>query len=240
MRTPVWIGRCGLVVGFMLVLVGTLRAGQVETEKKGIGSFISVSASDVFIIRAGARPPGEKASLNSPQLYEGDKIVTREFGKADILLDDGSLLRLRENTDLVLKDKKPGKSKSRLQVLLGRIWAKVSKQENLLEIETPSAVAAIKGTALELIVQQNGDTVLIVWEGLVKLFNDLGETMVKAAQQSQANNGKAPGAAVDVDLSKLDQWFMSSLGAPTNQTLKTTIKDKDGHEIQLNLKYDKK
>jgi hypothetical protein len=231
--------RAVLAAAALLAAAGAAWAGQVESGKNGIGTLITAKSFDTYVIRAGARPPGEKAAVGL-QLFEGDTVVTKEMGGADILLDDGSLLRLRENTNLVLKDKKPGKSKGRLQVLLGRIWAKVTTRENLLEIETPSAVAAVKGTALELIVLQNGDSTLIVWDGLVEFMNELGKVMVKAAQESQAQKGQAPGQPVNVDLNKLEQWFKASIGTPPIRTLKTTVKDKNGREQQINLKYDKK
>ncbi len=234
LRMGAWLGAAAV----LLTVAGAAWAGQVETGKSGVASIIT-KPKNAFVIRAGARPPGERASLENPQLFEGDTIATKEDGRVDILLDDGSVIRLRENTNLVLKEKKPGKGKSRLQVLLGRIWAKVTQQENQLEIETPSAVAAIKGTAVEIIVILNGDSTLIVWDGWVKFFNDLGEVLVKASQESQASKGAAPGAPVNVDLNKLDQWWKSSLALPSSQTLKTTVKDKNGQEHQLNLKFDK-
>jgi hypothetical protein len=214
-------------------------ASQVESGKNGVGTVITASKFGAFVLRAGAQAPGQRAEVGM-QLFEGDKVTTKELGRLDLLLDDGTMIRLKENTDLVLKDKKPGKQKSRLQVLLGRIWAKVSKQENLLEIETPSAVAAIKGTGLELIVLQNGDSTLIVWDGAVEFFNELGKVLVKAAQESQANGGQKPGEPVNVDLNKLDQWWKASVGLPASQTLKTSVKDKNGTDYQLNLKYDKR
>lgn len=238
MRIRFAMGNLVLAAG-LLVCVGAVQAGQVESGKSGIGTIITANSFDTFVIRAGARPPGEKAKVGLP-LYEGDTVLTKEMGKADILLDDGSLVRLRENTNLVLKDKKPGRSKGRLQVLLGRIWAKITTQENLLEIETPSAVAAIKGTAVELIVPDKLHTTLIVWDGWVEFMNAFGKVLVRAAQQSAAEQGKAPGEPVNVDLNKLDQWFQSSVGTPPSKTLRTTVKGKNGKEQQLNLKYEKK
>lgn len=225
--------------GLALMIAGSVWAERVETGKNGVGTVITSSKFGAFIVRAGSQPPGERAEVGA-QLFEGDKIVTKELGRIDVLLDDGTMIRLKENTDLVLKDKKPGNQKSRLQVLLGRIWAKVTKQENLLEIETPSAVAAIKGTGLELIVLANGDSTLIVWDGAVEFFNELGKVLVKAAQQSQTVKGQGPGSVVNVNLDQLDQWWKSSVGLPAAQTLKTTVKDKNGKEHQLNLKYQKK
>lgn len=238
MRTHFAIGNT-VLAAVLLVCAGAVRAGQIESGKSGIGTVITANSFDTYVIRAGARPPGEKAKVGLP-LFEGDTVLTKELGKADILLDDGSLVRLRENTNLVLKDKKPGQSKGRLQVLLGRIWAKVTTRENLLEIETPSAVAAIKGTALELIVPDKLHTTLIVWDGAVEFMNEFGKVLVRAAQQSAAEQGKAPGEPVNVDLNKLEQWFQSSVGMPPSKTLKAAVKDKNGREHLLNLKYEKK
>jgi len=123
--------------------------------------------------------------------------------------------------------------------MLGQLWAKVTKQDNSLEIETPSAVAAIKGTQLELIIGPDGQVTLIVWDGLVGLSNALGQMMVHAGQKGVAGKHGAPVVST-VDLKSLDQWFDSVVEVPAAQTLKTTIKDKNGKEQTLNLRYNKK
>jgi len=197
----------------------TVKIGRVEIQRNGQTQYV----------------PAEKGGL----LFEGDKIKTGELARAAILLDDGSLIRLNANSELFLKDKKPGNQKSRLQLMLGHLWAKVTKQENSLEIETPTAVAAIKGTQLELVFGPDGKTTLIVWDGIVDLSNALGQMLVHAGQQGTAAKGAAP-VVIPVDLKSLDQWFTAVVEVPATQTLKTTIKDKNGKEQSLDLKYNKK
>ncbi len=220
-----------------LTVGGVAVAGaEAVAANAGVGT-LTVKTGRVEIMRTGQTQyvPAEKGSL----LYEGDKIKTGEMARAAILLDDGSLVRLNANTELILKDKKPGKQKSRLQLMMGHLWAKISKQENQLEIETPTAVAAIKGTRLELIFTPDGQTTLIVWDGLVGLNNALGQILVEAAHRGFSEKGKPP-VLSPVDLKKLDQWFEHVVDVPATQTLKTKVKDKDGKEYNLDLKYNKR
>ncbi|NTV52204.1 MAG: FecR domain-containing protein [Candidatus Firestonebacteria bacterium] len=237
MRKKMWLG--GMLVMLSLVLGGAAAAVAATSESAanaGVGT-LTVKIGRVEIQRSGQAvyAPAEKGGL----IYEGDKIKTGELARAAILLDDGSLIRLNANSELLVKDKKPGKQKSRLQLMLGQLWAKVTKQENSLEIETPSAVAAIKGTQLELIFTPDGKTVLIVWDGLVNLSNALGRLLVHAGEQGTAGKNGAP-VVIPVDLKSLDQWFETVVEVPATQTLKTTVKDKNGKEQTLDLKYNKK
>jgi hypothetical protein len=230
--------KIGLGVALLGLLLGGMNLANADTApaNAGVGT-LTVKIGRVEIQRSGQTQyaPAEKGGL----LYEGDKIKTGELARAAILLDDGSLIRLNANSELVLKDKKPGSQKSRLQLMLGHLWAKVTKQENSLEIETPTAVAAIKGTQLELIFGADGKTTLIVWDGMVNLSNVLGQMLVRAGQQGTANKSAAP-VVIPVDLKSLNQWFAAVVEVPAMQTLKTTIKDKNGKDQTLNLKYNKK
>lgn len=220
-----------------LMLGWAALGAAAGSDQSGVGT-LTVKIGRVEIMRAGATQwnPAEKGML----LFEGDRIKTGELARAAVLLDDGSLLRLNANTDLALKEKKPGKKEGRLKVLLGRLWAKISQQDSQLEIETPTAVAAIKGTALELVVNSSGQSILIVWDGLVEFYNELGKRLVQASQQSTSEPGQAPGAPQKVDLKSLDRWFETVVELPAARTLKATVKDKQGKEYRLNLKYQKK
>lgn len=210
------------------------KSAQAESQNAGVATLI-VKLGQVEIERQGKSIKATKGML----LYEGDVIKTSELSRAALILQDGSLIRLNENTNLELRLQAKEKKQNRLKVLLGHLWAKINKQDSGLEIETPSAVAAIKGTELELIIQ--GElTRLIVWDGLVDFFNKMGKQLVGAAQQSSAAAGQAPAEPTRVELDKLDQWFESVVDVPASKTLKTTIKDKNGKEQKLNIKYNKK
>ncbi len=174
-------------------------------------------------------------------LFEGDRLKTRELARAAVILDDGSIIRLNENTDLFFKVRQ-AKKKNRIKLLLGHLWAKVKKLDHgqELEIETPSAVAAIKGTEFELKVLPDGKVRLIVWDGLVDFFNSHGKVVVRASQESTSEKDQAPGEPKKVNLESRDQWFGSVVDIPSSKTLKLKIKDKDGKEQKLDIKYEKK
>lgn len=86
------------------------------------------------------------------EIEEGDEIVTKEDGKAELVFDDDdTIVKLSENTQLVIRkiNKVANKRESLLELLKGEIINlinKVTGVKNHFEIKTPSAVAAVKGT----------------------------------------------------------------------------------------------
>lgn len=173
-------------------------------------------------------------------LYGGDQIKTGELSRAAIILNDGTITKLHEKTNLVLAVDQEDQKNNRLKLLLGQLWAKVKKREHSLEIETPSAVAAIKGTMFELKILSDEKVELLVWNGLVDFFNAQGKVQVGASQASTAGKNNKPSTPKKIDLSKQNQWFESVVEIPAEKTLDLKIKDKNGQEQQLQINYKKK
>jgi ferric-dicitrate binding protein FerR (iron transport regulator) len=221
----------------ILILAGhpAWAGDAAKNQKNAVGTLV-VRIGSVEILKAGVEQwsKAEKGML----ICEGDRVRTREISRAAILLQDGSLTRLNENSDLLFPVKEQDK-KNRVKLLLGHLWAKITKQETNLEIETPSAVAAIKGTELELWATVDGDR-LVVWDGTVRFVNSMGDILVRASQEGRSQKGQGPKGPVQIDLGKLDQWFESVVEVPANKSLKLTIKDSSGKEQKLNLNYHKK
>ncbi len=234
-----------LTVILLLTALGAVPAmakpGVAAKSKaeNGIGTLF-VKNGQVELLRSGKTKwiKAKKGML----LFEGDRLKTRELARAAVIIDDGSIIRLNENTDLFLKVRQADKKKNRIKLLLGHLWAKVKKLDHgqELEIETPSAVAAIKGTELELKVLPDGKVRLIVWDGLVDFFNSHGKVVVRASQESTSEKDRAPEEPKKANLESRDQWFGSVVDMPSSKTLKLKIKDKDGKEQKLDIKYEKK
>lgn len=173
-------------------------------------------------------------------LYPGDQIKTGELSRAAIILNDGTITKLHEKTNLMLSESKQQEKSNRLKLLFGQLWAKVKKRQHSLEIETPSAVAAIKGTAFELKVMDDQAVQLLVWNGLVDFYNNKGKVEVSAGEKSTAKKDQQPGQPEKVDLTKQDQWFEGVIEIPSEKQLNLKIRDKNGQEQQLNMQYKKK
>ncbi|MFH1825521.1 MAG: FecR domain-containing protein [Candidatus Firestonebacteria bacterium] len=123
---------------------------------------------------------GEK-NWDAPRLYyvlkSGDKIRTKN-GKAELILNDGSVINIRENTYLEMTKLEfdAVKRVSILQLLMGKIKSKVTKRDegSIFEIRSSNAIAAVKGT--EFIVEVFEKTTdVIVLEGVVALSDIMKE-----------------------------------------------------------------
>jgi hypothetical protein len=94
-------------------------------------------------------------TLNHP-LYSSDKVVTR-LGKATIIFNDGAIVKIENNSNLLIDERVEVKGffrkvktiKRRLRLLLGKLSFKTgsSGQKRDTIFETPTAVCGIRGTA---------------------------------------------------------------------------------------------
>lgn len=129
----------------------------------------------------------------SQQLVEGSHIRTGSRSKMGLLFRDQSQMRLNQNSLLIVRDVLDDSGNStRFRLDQGRAWIKSKNIPDKLIMETPSAVAAIRGTDWEIDVDAAGRTVLTVLHGQVALSNALGSVIVNPNQQGVAEIGVAP------------------------------------------------
>lgn len=110
------------------------------------------------------------APLNKDdRLQAEDIIITTEASLADIELPDGSVLHIGENSRCTIKG--TDRKNMRLAMNKGLLFGLIKlKKQSSLEIETPTAIAAIRGTSFALIVLDTMTT-LFVEEGNVQFRN---------------------------------------------------------------------
>jgi hypothetical protein len=120
----------------------------------------------------------EKATRGQT-LASGDMVKTGAKSFAVLKLKDNSLLRLREESEVVVTGTLRGKEFSKsIQVRQGVVGFNIKKQgpDEQFRFSSPTSVASVKGTAGVLRV--NGADTLTVVEGLVSLTNSLSNTSV--------------------------------------------------------------
>jgi len=144
----------------------------------------------------------KKARMNQA-IYSGDRIKTNLNSRLELEMPDGSVIKIHENTIFDVKSIKTAardnKDEMKFTLFAGNIWAKFKKLVNTRQtrqIESPSAVVAIRGTTIEMNVDQNKRTVVRVLEGRVGIRSKdvTGEVLVGANQESTVEKGKAPTA----------------------------------------------
>ncbi|MCD6580916.1 MAG: FecR domain-containing protein [Desulfuromusa sp.] len=188
-----------LMVAFMLSLGGsfTLQARSIEmypqaavlTDFVGIVKLKLVGTSEWIPVKT------DKA------LVTGDTIFTGDLSSANIVFFDGSQMALYSNTTITVSELSGNEDHSSKIILLKQWWGKTrNRVERLLdsgsryEIETPTAVTAVRGTDFSVDVAANGTTQVDFAEGIVDVSSQ-GETVsVKAGQQTSVAPGTTSAA----------------------------------------------
>ncbi|NOZ60948.1 MAG: FecR domain-containing protein [Calditrichaeota bacterium] len=172
------------------------------------------------------------------RLDSGDIIKTADNSLAAIMFtDDKSLIKIRDKSMVAIRGKREKNSiTKRVLCSLGKFWIKVSKQRAKFVVETPSGIAAVKGTEFYGVVGEDGSTTIIAVEGIVELMNELGKILVRAGESGKLTKNGKPIKYDTPDDQKPD-W---GGGDENDQELKLEFKDDDGNSKTLRIKYKKK
>lgn len=140
-------------------------------------------------------------------LNKGNHVQTGALSKLALLFRDDSQLRLNQHSFLIVKDVLDEKGNStRFRLNKGRAWVKSKNIPDKLIFETPSAVAAIRGTDWDIEVSGDGTSKITVLHGEVYFANEFGAVSVKANEQAVAEVGKAPVKLLITNASERVQW----------------------------------
>jgi Tfp pilus assembly protein PilF len=151
-----------------------------------------ISAQGLVEYRAGDT---WQQAAQGESLCDRDALRTGANSRAAIRLVDDAVLRLDENTTLVLSDVAPEPEEpSLLQLVFGAIQS-FSRRPQTLEVDTPYINATIEGTEFALRVTAT-ESALTVVEGTVLAANQLGSVSVASGGSAVASEGTAPRSVV--------------------------------------------
>jgi hypothetical protein len=131
-------------------------------------------------------------------LNVGTRIKTTQDSNALLTFFDGSTLILEPETEIEIQEIKSNDEKTVtivLKQLIGRTWSHVIKmadKSSRYEIETPSAVALVRGTRFLIDVDEEGKTKEQTTEGLVSVMAQGEEVFVPAGQITLVEPGTTP------------------------------------------------
>ena len=136
----------------------TILDGKATLFKKGITKVQSLSKGDF--------------------LSEGDRVTTGKKSRMELKLPDKSFIRFDEHTTFELKsidfDKKRKERNIKVNMVLGKTWANVSKLfggKRRFAILTKMAVAGVRGTVYRLNVEEDNSVLIKVYIGEVVAGN---------------------------------------------------------------------
>lgn len=223
------------------ILSAILSLGlAVAVHAAGVPAGVVTSVSGKVSLYGGADKAAKSVALKpGKQLYAGDRLLTGANGRVGLVLTDGTQLKLNYNTDITLRDKdSKGKAAERgigsIKVALGGLWAKVTKKNSRLEFDTPAAVAAVKGTTLELEVSLD-ELCAKLAEGKLDVANDLGGASLTELQMLCVTKGKKPGTPMAWN--GKDTWA-NQVGGASSAEVEIKFNDNDTDKTII-LEYGK-
>ncbi|BCA53223.1 hypothetical protein W02_03630 [Nitrospira sp. KM1] len=181
-------------------------AGISQAQNVAIGSATNAIGT-LVIIRTDGVQQRLQGKGNVP-LYEGDIIQTDGTSQALIEFKEGIQVALNESTSLKLlsrweKDKPTTRI---LRLKQGEVWAKTSGGPKLFEVETPVATASVKETEFNLKVQEDGQSILTVIEGVVQFGTPFGTCPIKTETISYGVRGKKCTKPAPTDVKAAKSW----------------------------------
>ena len=114
-------------------------------------------------------------------LTSKDYIEVKSGGRVELMMSEGRIIRLDENSTIRISALKRDEQKKsvtgRFKLFLGRLWGKVLKArvygKKEMYVSTPTLVAGVRGTAYDLKLKPDQSTIIKVFEGEVEIYNPL-------------------------------------------------------------------
>ncbi|MDA3958818.1 FecR family protein [Oceanispirochaeta sp.] len=148
----------------------------------------------------------EYADIGMP-VETGDSIITGYDGYAELELEDGSLVRVNEESIFKISSVQTDRgSQNSFQLVLGSAGYKFTKtmKEEEPSISTPSTVCGLRGTEFTVMAGIDGSALYVVDEGSVFVSSKGEEVQLGAEEGVRVKAGQAPGEVFEVLRGKVD------------------------------------
>jgi hypothetical protein len=162
----------------------TVASDSLFVRKVNVTQGVVTCVEGKVVWQAGENAPEKPLGVNMV-LSPGAIITTRADGRVEIIINRESVVRMRENTRMVLEAmrvQKQREDKTRVGCSIGSIWTKVKKFKDRIsrfELELPKAIAGVHGTVYESTVSDNDASE-------VRVFN--GEVAVRSASSGSGSS----------------------------------------------------
>lgn len=173
------------------------------------------------------------AALRGQRINSGEIVRTGDKAFAALIFtDDRSLLKVRANSSVQIQGKREKNSIAKtIGLNLGELWAKVTKQNSSMRIDTPSGVATVKGTELSALFE-NDNFIVYCYEGIVELFNQFGRMLLRAKQMARMTRNSPP---QQIEGNPEDIFRLS--GGSEGQKLEIEFEDEQGNKKKLIIEF---
>lgn len=179
------------VMGFVVAMGIASGSPEVHAANAPVGWAVNAIGT-LTIVRVDGVEEQLQGRKTLP-LYEGDVLKTDASSQAYIQLKQGVNVALNEDTSFKILSRwqKDKPTTWILRLSQGEVWAKTTGEgPKAFEVETPVATAAVKETEFNLKVQEDGQSILTVIEGIVQFGTPFGTCPIRTNTISYGVRGK--------------------------------------------------
>lgn len=156
---------------------------------------------------------------NGMELYQSDSVRTGDNTSASIVLFESSIIRLDSNTEVTLQEliQHEGETSVTINQDAGRTWNTVSKMSGIdnYDVQTPTTVASVRGTAFVVIVESNGTTYYGVSHGILNVSSvsngTIQGTIDVSGNESVIVYVDMVGKSLEIKSFVIDDWILENL-----------------------------
>ena len=218
-----------LFIFLFLIFIGESFAKETSP------SALVLKASGEIILN---RDGNNKNVENGEILYSGDELISKDQSMAAIrFVDNGAIIKLFANSILTINTEKQAERLDKKLVLeVGDLLSKVTKERGEYQIQTPTSVAAVKGTNFHTNVQDDGETMVLTFDGIVELQTDRGVVEVSQGQTGIAKEDEAP-VVGETTSEQISEEVEAEIESGEVKALEIKFKDENGEEKILKVYY---
>ncbi len=137
-----------------------------------------------------------------------DRIRTRQRSRASVRLTGLYTMRLEQFTTIELTPGLVSGDKATLDLLGGAGFLFSREKEGEIDLKTPAANGALRGTQVFVRVSRDGRSFYQVLEGRVELSNPQGTLTLNAGEAGEAVPGSAPRRTAVIEARNILQWAL--------------------------------
>ncbi|NOH13705.1 MAG: LysM peptidoglycan-binding domain-containing protein [Chloroflexi bacterium] len=193
-----------------LALTLQMCSGSAPAEEEPVGEPLTASMAEVIGTVQTLKPADGfyTDSFVGEELVIGDQVLTHSDGRARIDISDSTFVRIGPLSNFTLQrlEQQPDGIIGRIFMEIGEMW--ISLNSGSFEVETPSGLAAVRGSLLNVwVTKDTQETVITCMEGECQLQSNAGVVNLLAGQKASVSDMSALPVDSFLDEEDIEKWL---------------------------------
>jgi tetratricopeptide (TPR) repeat protein len=156
-----------------------------------------------------------------------ERLRTGEDSRAAVRMSNRSILRVDELSEEEILPPKTASDKPTIDLKQGAGYFFSREKSREINVKTPAANGAIRGTEFLVTVAANGHSSFTMFDGEVEVSNAQGSVLVRSGQRADADPGRKPTKTAVIMTVNLVQWCLYYPGVLDLNELKLSSETRD-------------